>query len=133
MAMSRLVWEYEGEDEDRHGAQCAAVGDKLHDDVLGACTAVRIDGSMIIIEVIEDEERVEKPRTKGHVYALVQRERAQLARHGKRAAGQQGFRAMFAQPDAPVGEEPAPKRQRGGAFAERHKKKKEEERPKAKA
>ena len=132
--MSRLVWDYEGEDEDRHGAQCAAVGDKLHDDVMGACTAVRIDGGMIIVEFLEDEERVEKPRTKGHVYALVQRERAQLVRTGKRQDGQQGIMAMFAQPDAPVGEEPAKKRQRGGAFAERPKKNKTKaDLPKAKA
>ena len=32
---NKLVWQYEGEEQQRHGEQCAHVGDTLHDDVLG--------------------------------------------------------------------------------------------------
>ena len=45
--MSRLVWEYEGANEEKHGEQCVLVGDKVHDDALGEGIAVRIDGAMI--------------------------------------------------------------------------------------
>ena len=59
--MSRLVWEYEGANEEKHGEQCVLVGDKVHDDVLGEGIAVRMDGAMIIIEFLEEDgERVEK-------------------------------------------------------------------------
>ena len=42
--MSRLVWQYEGGAEGTPVEQCALVGDKVLDDVLGEGTAVRIDG-----------------------------------------------------------------------------------------
>ena len=38
---------------------------------------------------------MQKQRTKGHVYALVQRSRALEKRTGKRAEGQQGLKAAF--------------------------------------
>ena len=117
--MSRLVWEYEGENEEKHGEQCVLVGDKVHDDALGEGIAVRIDGAMIIIEFLEEDgERVEKLRTKGHIYALKQRERALQKRTGRRTEGQVGLLAAFFGKDheAPVGAEEANKRQRHGAF-----------------
>jgi hypothetical protein len=84
--MSRLVWDYEDHDGNVV-AQCAYVGNKVHDDGLGQeGVAVRIDGSSIVVEFLEDGERVEKPRTKGHVKALVQVERAQTLRTGRRQA-----------------------------------------------
>ena len=68
--MSRLVWEYEGANEEKHGEQCVLVGDKVYHDVRGEGIAVRMDGAMIIIEFLEDGERIEMHQTKGHVYAL---------------------------------------------------------------
>lgn len=53
--MSRLVWEYEGANEEKHGEQCVLVGDKVHDDALGEGIAVRMDGAMIIIEFLEED------------------------------------------------------------------------------
>ena len=50
--MSRLVWEYEGANVEKHGEQCVFVGDKVHHDILGEGIAVRIDGGMIIIEFL---------------------------------------------------------------------------------
>ena len=91
--MSRLVWEYEGANEEKHGEQCVFVGDKVHHDSHGEGIAVRMDGAMIIIEFVEDGERIEKHQTKGHVYALVQRERAQQKRTGRRLEGQVGLLA----------------------------------------
>ena len=114
--MSRLVWNYEGEEEELHGEQCVLVGDTVVDDVLGEGTAVRTDGAFIVVEFLEDGERVEKPRTKGHVRARQQRERVQQQRTGKRAADQRGMMEMLTGKDAPVGAAQAPKRQRGGAF-----------------
>ena len=81
--MSKLVWQYEGANQEKHGEQCLLVGDKVHHDILGEGIAVRIDGGMIIIEFLEDGERIEKHQTKGHVYALEQRERAQQKRTGR--------------------------------------------------
>jgi hypothetical protein len=52
--MSRLVWEYEGANEEKHGEQCVFVGDKVHHDSHGEGIAVRMDGAMIIIEFVED-------------------------------------------------------------------------------
>jgi hypothetical protein len=52
--MSRLVWQYEGANVEKHGEQCVFVGDKVHHDILGEGIAVRIDGGMIIIEFLED-------------------------------------------------------------------------------
>ena len=63
--MSRLVWQYEGGADGTPVEQCALVGDKVLDDVLGEGTAVRIDGGMIIIEFMEEDERVERPRSDG--------------------------------------------------------------------
>ena len=116
--MSRLVWDYEGANEEKHGEQCVLVGDKVHHDALGEGIAVRMDGAMIIIEFLEDGERIEKHQTKGHVYALVQRERAQQKRTGRRLEGQVGLLASLFGKDreAPVGDEEAKKRQRNGAF-----------------
>ena len=54
--MSRLVWEYEGANEEKHGEQCVFVGDKVHHDSHGEGIAVRMDGAMIIIEFVEDGE-----------------------------------------------------------------------------
>ena len=88
--MSRLVWEYKGANEEKHGEQCVLVGDKVHDDALGEGIAVRMDGAMIIIEFLEEDqdgERVEKLRTKGQIYALKQRERALQKRTGRRNEG----------------------------------------------
>jgi len=56
--MSRLVWEYEGANEEKHGEQCVFVGDKVHHDSHGEGIAVRMDGAMIIIEFVEDGERI---------------------------------------------------------------------------
>ena len=111
--MSRLVWEYEGANEEKHGEQCVFVGDKVHHDSHGEGIAVRMDGAMIIIEFVEDGERIEKHQTKGHVYALEQRERAQQKRTGRRPEGQVGLLASFFGKDheAPVGAEEANKRQ----------------------
>lgn len=116
--MSRLVWEYEGANEEKHGEQCVLVGDKVYHDVRGEGIAVRMDGAMIIIEFLEDGERIEMHQTKGHVYALEQRERAQQKRTGRRPEGQVGLLASFFGKDheAPVGAEEANKRQRHGAF-----------------
>ena len=107
--MSRLVWQYEGANVEKHGEQCVFVGDKVHHDILGEGIAVRIDGGMIIIEFLEDGERIEKHQTKGHVYALEQRERAQQKRTGRRPEGQVGLLASFFGKDheAPVGAEEA--------------------------
>jgi hypothetical protein len=118
MIMSRLVWEYEGANEEKHGERCVLVGDKVHDDCLGEGIAVRMDGAMLIIEFLEDGERIEKHRTKGHIYALKQRERTQQKRTGRRTEGQVGIIASFfgADHEAPVGDEEAKKRQRNGAF-----------------
>jgi hypothetical protein len=66
-AMSQLVWDYEGGADGKKVPQCVRVGDKVHDDMLGEGTAVRIDGGHVVIEFVEDGERIEKPRTKGHV------------------------------------------------------------------
>ena len=120
---NKLVWKYEGKEKARHAEQCADVGDNVHDDCLGEAKAVRLDGAYIVIEVMEDGERVQKPRTKGHVYAQVQRSRALETRTGRRADGQQGLRAVFfgEAAEAAVGAEKAKKRQRGGAFAEKPK------------
>ena len=79
----------------RHGEQCANVGDAVYNDVFEDAKAVRLDGAYIVIEVEEDGERVQKQRTKEHVYALVQRSRALEKRTGKRAEGQQGPKAAF--------------------------------------
>ena len=99
--MSRVVWEYDGANEEKHGEQCVLVGDKVHDDVLGEGTAVRLDGAMIIIEFLEEDgERVEKLRTKGHIYALKQRDRALQKRTGRRNEGQTGLLAAFFGKDA---------------------------------
>ena len=76
---NKLVWTYEGTEEARHGEQCAVVGDAVHDDMLKAATAVRLEGAYIVIEVQEDGERVQKPRTKGHVYAMADGERGRKA------------------------------------------------------
>ena len=80
--MSRLVWMYEGAEDEKHGEQVALVGDTVNDDVFGEGVPVRMDGSAIVIDFIEDDERVQKERTKGHVYmyALEQREHAQQKR-----------------------------------------------------
>ena len=43
--MSRLVWEYEGANEEKHGEQCVLVGDKVYHDVRGEGIAVRMDGA----------------------------------------------------------------------------------------
>ena len=40
--MSRLVWEYEGANEEKHGEQCVFVGDKVHHDSHGEGIAVRM-------------------------------------------------------------------------------------------
>jgi len=78
-----------------------------------------MDGAMIIIEFVEDGERIEKHQTKGHVYALEQRERAQQKRTGRRPEGQLGLLASLfgKEHEAPVGAEVAQKRQRHGPFA----------------
>ncbi len=112
--MSRLVWQYEGANVEKHGEQCVFVGDKVHHDILGEGIAVRIDGGMIIIEFLEDGERIEKHQTKGHVYALEQRERAQQKRTGRRPEGQVGLLASLfgREHEAPVGAEAAKKRHR---------------------
>jgi hypothetical protein len=117
--MSRLVWEYEGANEEKHGEQCVFVGDKVHHDSHGEGIAVRMDGAMIIIEFVEDGERIEKHQTKGRVYALEQRERAQQKRTGRRPEGQLGLLASLfgKEHEAPVGAEVAQKRQRHGPFA----------------
>ena len=117
--MSKLVWQYEGANQEKHGEQCVLVGDKVHHDILGEGIAVRIDGGMIIIEFLEDGERIEKHQTKGHVYALEQRERAQQKRTGRRPEGQVGLLASLfgKEHEAPVGAEVAQKRQRHGPFA----------------
>ena len=95
------------------------VGDKVHHDSHGEGIAVRMDGAMIIIEFVEDGERIEKHQTKGHVYALEQRERAQQKRTGRRPEGQVGLLASLfgREHEAPVGAEAAKKRQRYGPFA----------------
>ena len=54
--MSRLVWKYEGANEEKHGEQCVFVGDKVHHDSHGEGIAVRMDGAMIIIEFVEDAQ-----------------------------------------------------------------------------
>ena len=53
--MSRLVWTYEGKEEDRHGEQCALVGDTLADDVLGEVKAVRLYGAATIVVDAPDD------------------------------------------------------------------------------
>ena len=54
-AIFMFEWEYDGANEEKHGEQCVLVGDKVHDDVLGEGTAVRLDGAMIIIEFLEED------------------------------------------------------------------------------
>jgi hypothetical protein len=95
--MSRLCGRrnsYDGAKEEKHGQQVALVGDTVVDDCFGEGIAVRIDGGNIVIDFDEDDERVEKSRTKGHVfvYALEQRERVQQPRtgHGRRRTRPQG-------------------------------------------
>ena len=50
--MSKLVWNYEGATNAKHGEQCALVGDTVIDDVLGEGAAVRLDGAMIVVEYV---------------------------------------------------------------------------------
>ena len=47
---NKLVWEYEGAEQMRHGEQCANVGDAVYDDVFEDAKAVRLDGAYIVIE-----------------------------------------------------------------------------------
>ena len=89
--MSRLVWKYEGAVNEKHGEQCVLVGDTVVDDVFGEGKAVRMDGTMLVVEFLEDGEPVEKPRTKGHLLAKEQRDRAQQPRTGRRPGGQRGL------------------------------------------
>ena len=96
--MSRLVWKYQGAVNEKHGEQCVLVGDTVVDDVFGEGKAVRMDGTMLVVEFLEDGEPVEKPRTKGHLLAKEQRDRAQQPRTGRRPGSQRGLMEMLGDP-----------------------------------
>ncbi len=64
--MSRLPWDYEGRDADKHGPQCVCVGDIVLDDVLGQVTAVRIDGPKMMAILKEFREMAGVRGRKAH-------------------------------------------------------------------
>ena len=70
-----LTWEYEGAKTAKHGPQSIFMGDTVIDDVLGAGKAVAIVGAYMTIDFKSEDDEVEQQQcTKGHVYALAQRD-----------------------------------------------------------
>ena len=79
MAPSLYVWDYEGGEDDspeatRRGEQRANASDPVLDDVFGQGKLVCIDGSDIIVEFGSSETMEQKPRTRGHVGTIANRD-----------------------------------------------------------
>ena len=124
--MSRLPWVSAGASKNHHrGQQCAICGDAVRDDIMGDGTAVRLEGSSIIVQFVQaDDQILEAKRDSMKVRSLVQRDRVVLERKGKCAADQLGLLALIAvlhgkEAEAPAGAETKKPRQRGGAVSRR--------------
>ena len=82
--MSRLPWVSAGASKNHHGQQCAICGDAVRDDIMGDGTAVRLEGSSIIVQFVQaDDQILEAKRDSMKVRSLVQRDRVVLERKGK--------------------------------------------------
>ena len=120
--MSRLPWVSAGASKNHHGQQCAICGDAVRDDIMGDGTAVRLEGSSIIVQFVQaDDQILEAKRDSMKVRSLVQHDRVVLERKGKRAADQIGTIAVLhgKEAEAPAGAETKKPRQRGGAVSRR--------------
>ena len=94
--MSRLPWVSASASKNHHGQQCAICGDAVRDDIMGDGTAVRLEGSSIIVQFVQaDDQILEAKRDSMKVRSLVQRDRVVLERKGKRAADQLGLLALL--------------------------------------
>lgn len=116
-----LEWIFEGGADGsqlaaRRGTQRVYFGDTVIDEVMGEGKALRMEGGDIVMEMSDaDGEKTELVRTKGHVYALANRELREARAPTRKANQQQGLMAMLqpgkqqpAAVDAPVA-----KRQKG--------------------
>ena len=113
-----LEWDFLGGEDGsalaaRRGKQRVFFGDVVYDECFGKGNALRIEGSEIVIEFTDDlGEKEEKSRTKGHVYALTNRDERPQCTPVRKEKSQQGLMVLL-RPDKrqPV-DTPARKRQK---------------------
>lgn len=116
-----LEWLFEGGADGsqlaaRRGTQRVYFGDTVIDEVMGEGKALRIEAANIVMEMTNaDGEKTEVVRTKGHVYALANREQRQARAPVRKPKGQQRLVGMLQPGKAQPAEVDAPiaKRQKG--------------------